>query len=335
MTTTGWITKYRLLLAGLGVLLLATLLAGMGIGSASVSYSRILPTLFGHGSFKDDFVLFSVRLPRMLVTVLGGMALALSGSVLQAVTRNDLADPALVGINAGAGVAVAVFFLFVPVEAASFAYMLPAVGFAGGLAAAVLIYLLSYSREQGIQPIRLVLTGVGCSLALNGTMIVIISSTDQRKFDFIANWLAGSIWGTDWPYIGALLPWLVLLIPYILYKSNALNLLALGEPVTVGLGVPVQRERLLLLLAAVALASAAVSVTGSISFVGLMAPHIARSLVGPRHQLYVPVSVLTGGWLLLVADLIGHNVGDAGGIPAGVVVALIGAPYFVYLLLRK
>ncbi len=190
------------------------------------------------------------------------MALALSGALLQGITRNELADPGIIGINAGAGVAVAIFFLYFPAEVGSFIYMLPFVAFLGALLTAVIIYVFSYSRTTGMQPVRLVLVGVDLSMALSGLMIVMISS-------------------------------------------------------------------------AVALAASAVSVTGGISFIGLMAPHIARSLIGPRHQLFLPISILIGGWLLLLADTIGRNIVEPNGLPAGVMVALIGAPYFIYLLTKK
>lgn len=166
-------------------------------------------------------------------------------------------------------------------------------------------------------------------------MIVLISSADRTKVDFIAKWLAGNIWGTDWPFIWALIPWLALLIPFTLYKANRLNLLGLSEPVAIGVGVSIEKERIVLLLTAVALAASAVSVTGGISFIGLMAPHIAKALVGPRNQLFIPVAILIGGWLLFIADTVGHNTFDPDGIPAGIMVALIGAPYFMYLLLKK
>ena len=263
------------------------------------------------------------------------MALALSGAILQSITRNDLADPGIIGINSGAGVAVSIFFLFIPIQPGSFVYLLPLVAFVGALITAFFIYILSYNRETGLQPVRLILVGVGFSMALSGLMIVFISSADRQKVDFIANWMAGNIWGTDWPFILALLPWLIVLIPFTLYKANKLNLLNLNEPVAIGVGVAIEKERITLLLAAVALAASAVSVTGGIAFVGLMAPHIAKSLVGPRHQLFIPISILIGGWLLLFADTIGRNVIEPNGIPAGVVVALIGAPYFMYLLMRK
>lgn len=317
------------------LLILATFVVSLGLGSSTVSFDRILPTLFGQGTFKDEFVLFSIRLPRILITLLAGMALALSGSILQGITRNELADPGIVGINSGAGVGVAIFFLFAPLEVGTFVYLLPVVAFASALLTAALIYLFAYKRGEGVQPLKMILTGVGFSTALSGVMIVLISSVDRVKVDFISTWLAGNIWGTDWPFVLALLPWLIVLVPYALFKSKALNLLSLGESSAVGAGVTVQKDRILLLLAAVALAASAVSVTGGIAFIGLMAPHIARGLVGPAHQRFMLISLLVGGWLLLLADTIGRNLGDSDGIAAGIVVAFIGAPYFLYLLLKK
>lgn len=177
--------------------------------------------------------------------------------------------------------------------------------------------------------------GVGFSMALSGVMVVLISSANREKVDFISKWIAGSIWGTDWPFIWALLPWLVVLIPFTMYKASKLNMLSLSEPVAIGAGVSLNKERVVLLLTAVALAASAVSVTGGIAFIGLMAPHIAKALVGPRNQLFIPVAILTGGWLLVLADTIGRQVASPDGLAAGIVVALIGAPYFIYLLLKK
>lgn len=319
----------------LSVLILLTAFIGIGLGYSSVSYDRLLPVLFGNGSFKEEFILFSIRLPRIIITVLAGMALALSGSILQGITRNDLADPGIIGINSGAGVSIAVFFLFFPIDAASFAYLLPIVAFVGALLTACLIYLFSYSKRNGIQPVRLVLVGVGFSMAFSGLMIILISAAERQKVDFIAKWLAGSIWGTDWPFIWAIVPWLVVLIPLTLYKSQMLNLLGLSEPVSIGVGISVNRERFLMLIVAVALAASAVSVTGGIAFIGLMAPHMAKALVGPRSQMFIPVAILLGGWLLMLADTIGRNILEPDGIPAGIMIALIGAPYFMYLLLKK
>lgn len=327
--------KQRILLCVVLALIAITIVIGMGIGYASLSFDRLLPVLLGQGTFKEEFILFSIRLPRIVIALLTGMALALSGALLQGITRNDLADPGIIGINSGAGVAISIFFLFFPAKAGGFVYALPLIAFIGAFITACLIYLLAYRRAEGLDPIRMVLVGVGFSLALSGVMIVIISSAERAKVDFIAKWLSGNIWGSDWIFVWAILPWLAILIPFSLCKSLSLDLLGLGEAAAIGAGVPVERERLLLLLTAVALAASAVSVAGGIAFIGLMAPHIAKALVGPRNRLFIPLAILIGGWLLLFADFVGRNLADPDGIPAGIMVSLIGAPYFSYLLMKK
>lgn len=329
------IKKQRLLFITFCVLIVSTSIISMGLGASSLSYDRFIPVFLGEGTFKEEFVLFSIRLPRLIITLLTGMALALSGAILQGLTRNDLADPGIIGINSGAGVAVAIFFLFFPIEAGNFVYMLPLIAFLGAVLTACFIYFFAYQKGTGLEPARLVLVGIGFSMALSGAMIVLISSASREKVDFIAQWLAGNIWGADWPFIWALLPWFIILTPFTLYKANRLNLLGLSEPVAIGVGVSIEKERIVLLLTAVALAASAVSVTGGISFIGLMAPHMAKALVGPRNQLYLPLAILIGGWLLLFADTIGRNLIEPSGIPAGIMIALLGAPYFMYLLLKK
>ncbi|UPK45958.1 FecCD family ABC transporter permease [Paenibacillus pabuli] len=335
MTMSARIRKQRLILLVCLLLILITAVVGMSWGYSSLSFKRVIPVLFGQGTFKEDFVLFSVRLPRIFITLLAGMALALSGSILQSVTRNDLADPGIIGINSGAGVAVAIFFLYFPIEPGTFVYMLPLAAFMGALLTATLIYVFSYSRTKGLDPIKMVLVGVGFSMALSGIMIVIISSAERSKVDFIAKWISGNIWGADWPFIWALLPWLIVLIPLTLFRTRRLDLMGLNEETAIGVGLRLEWERLVLMVIAVAAAASAVSVTGGIAFIGLMAPHIAKALVGPRNSLFLPVAVLLGGWLLLIADTVGRNLADPDGIAAGIMVSLIGVPYFVYLLLKK
>lgn len=140
--------KQRIILSILLALIILTIMIGMGMGYSSVSYDRLVPILLGQGTFKEEFILFSVRLPRIIITLLAGMALALSGAILQGVTRNDLADPGIIGINYGAGVAIAIFFLFFPIEAGSFIYVLPLVAFVGALLTAFFIYVLSYNNKK-------------------------------------------------------------------------------------------------------------------------------------------------------------------------------------------
>ncbi|TRZ36563.1 iron ABC transporter permease [Niallia circulans] len=335
MISTALLKKQKWTIAVLAVLIFLTIGISLTVGSAAFAPSRLLPTLFGNGSFTEEFILYSVRLPRIIVTLLAGIALSLSGAILQGITRNDLADPGIIGINAGAGVAVAIFFLFFPIDAGSFIYMIPVCAFIGAVGSALLIYVFSYDKNLGFQPTRLVLVGVGFSMALSGIMVVLINSAEREKVEFISKWLAGNVWGTDWPYIIAMLPWLIICIPFTLYKANKLDVLTFSEPVAVGIGASIQKERISLAIVAVAMAAAAVSATGSISFIGLMGPHIAKALVGPRHKLYLPIALLVGGLFLLAADTIGKNILDPDGIPAGIMAAIIGAPYFMYLLFKK
>lgn len=323
------------LLILLALLIIITGIISLGFGYSSISFTRIIHALLGQGTFKEEFVLYSIRLPRILITILAGMALAVSGAILQGLTKNDLADPGIIGVNAGAGVGVALFFLYFPVDADSFIYVLPLIAFISAFLIAALIYLFSYNKEDGLQPIRLILVGVGFSVACSGFMMILIASSEREKVDFIAKWLAGSIWGTDWPFILAVLPWLLLLIPYTFIKAKKLLLINFHEDVATNLGIQVEKERLYLLVTAVGLAAAAVSVTGGIAFIGLMAPHLAKNIIGAGKSLYLPVSMLIGGFLLLISDTIGRNLAEPEGVAAGIMTALIGAPYFICLLLRK
>lgn len=320
-----------ILLALMGV----TILLNMGIGDFSLPYDRAIQTILGNGTSKEKFVLFELRLPRIFITILSGMALALSGAILQGITQNELADPGIIGINSGAGVAVAIFFLFVPIDGGNFSYLIPVVAFIGALFSSIIIYLLAYKKGYGTDPVRLIILGVGFSMALSGLMIVIISSAERSKVEFISKWLSGNVWGIDWVFVLAIVPWLAFLIPFTLYKANKLNIINLGRDISIGLGMNLEKERIELLLSAVALSASAVSVTGNISFIGLMSPHIARALVGHRSQKFIPIAIITGGFLLLLADFIGQNLVKPNGLPAGIIVSLIGAPYFIYILMKK
>jgi iron complex transport system permease protein len=158
---------------------------------------------------------------------------------------------------------------------------------------------------------------------------------DPDKYQFVATWLAGTVWGTNWKFVLALLPWILVLIPYVFSKSRAMDVLNLGDQTATGLGAPVERSRLTLLAAAVGLAGASVAVSGAIGFVGLIGPHLARRLVGPKHDMLLPASALVGGLLVITADTIGRWILQPSEVPTGIVVAVIGAPYFLYLLARS
>ncbi|MZQ84870.1 iron chelate uptake ABC transporter family permease subunit [Paenibacillus sp. 5J-6] len=307
----------------------------MNTGFIRLSPMDVLRTLFGQGTAKQELILFEFRLPRIIISVLVGAGLALSGAILQGLSRNALADPGILGINAGAGLAVVLFISFFPVKQAAPVYMMPLLAMLGAGVAAALIYVLAYKKGIGISPTRLVLVGIAVAAGISAVMLVLTIKMDPQNYQFVAIWLAGSIWGTNWKFVMALLPWLIILIPYVLYKAQTLNVLHLGDQLASALGTTVERERLGLLAAAVALAGACVAVGGGIGFVGLIGPHLAKQLVGPKHQYLLPASMLTGGLLLIVADTLARWILQPSEIPTGIVVAVIGAPYFLFLLAKS
>ncbi|WP_042121810.1 FecCD family ABC transporter permease [Paenibacillus senegalensis] len=324
------------------MLILAISIAAVFIVSLNTGYLKLTPaevarTLVGLGTHNQNLTLFEFRLPRIVISLLVGAGLAVSGCILQAISRNALADPGLLGINAGAGLMVMLYIALVPAATVSgigSIFLLPVLALAGAGATACLIYILAYRRHEGIAPTRLILTGIAVAAGISAAMIVMTLRLDPDRYQFVATWLAGSIWGTTWKYVLALLPWTLFLLPYAFFKARMLDALNLGDQIAAGLGTPVESERLKLLATSVGLAASAVAVSGGIGFVGLIGPHLARHLVGPKHQLLLPASALAGALLMIVADTIARWLLQPSEIPTGIIVAVIGAPYFLYLLAR-
>jgi iron complex transport system permease protein len=180
----------------------------------------------------------------------------------------------------------------------------------------------------------LILTGIAVAAGISAATIVLTLRLSPDKYQTVATWMAGSIWGTNWKFLLALLPWILVLLPYAFYTARVMNALNLGDQIATGLGAPVEKERLVLLAAAVGLAGSCVAVSGGIGFVGLIAPHLARRLVGSKHQILLPASALAGSLLVITADTIGRWILQPSEVPTGIVVAVIGAPYFLYLLAK-
>ncbi|WP_342505972.1 iron ABC transporter permease [Sporosarcina sp. FSL K6-2383] len=327
-------TKNLVIIGILSLLIVLVFIISMNTGFIKLTPLEVIRTLFGLGTDKQQLILFEFRLPRIIISILVGMGLAVSGCVLQGISRNALADPGILGINAGAGLAVMLFISFFPSTTATPVFFLPLLAFSGAGVAAIIIYSLAYKRHEGITPMRLLLTGVAVAAGISSAMIVLTLRLSPENYQFVATWLAGSIWGSNWKFVLALLPWIMVLMPFVFAKARVLNVLNLGDLTATGLGASIEKERRVLLAAAVGLAGASVSVSGGIGFVGLIGPHLARQLVGARHQFLLPTAALTGGLLVLIADTIGRWILQPSEIPAGIVVAVIGAPYFLYLLSR-
>ncbi|MDV2686561.1 iron ABC transporter permease [Alkalihalophilus lindianensis] len=317
--------------------ILGTFIFSLQTGVLPISISEIGTTLRGEGTPQHELILFQLRLPRMIIALLIGAGLAVSGAILQGLSRNSLADPGILGINAGAGLAVVLcIFLFKGNEALGIfqsPFMLPLFAFCGALTVAMLIY--TFSWKDGVDPGRLLLIGIGFNALCGALLIIVQLKMDPRDFQEATIWLTGSIWGTQWRYVYALLPWIVILLPFAFFKAKTLNLLQISDPIPYSLGMNVEFERRLLLSLAAALAGACVAVGGGISFLGLLAPHLARRLTGPNYFSLLPASALIGMLILLLADMIGKNILAPADIPVGIVISIIGAPYLIYMLLNR
>lgn len=326
--------KAFLIMGILALLILIVFIISINTGHIRLTPAELLDTLLGNGTKKQNLILFQFRLPRIVIALLIGAGLAVSGCIMQAISRNALADPGILGINSGAGLVVMLFIAFYPATTAVPVLVLPFLALVGASLTAIIIYGLSYKRNKGILPTRLILTGVAVSAGISSAMIVLTLRLSPEKYQFVATWLAGSIWGTTWKFVWTLLPWIVILLPYIFIKARVLDVLNLGENTAMGLGANVSREQIKFLAAAVGLAASCVSVSGGIGFVGLIGPHVARRLVGPRHQYLLPTSALVGSLLVIAADTIGRWILQPTEVPTGLVVAVLGAPFFLYLLAK-
>lgn len=327
--------KFWFLCLGLCGLIFFALLFSLQTGHLSLSYSDMWQVLTGSGTDAQRLLLVQFRLPRIMIALLVGMAMGVAGAIFQGITQNGLADPGILGINTGAGFAVVLFLAMTSGNMEQVGSLevvnLPFVAFVGGVSAAALIYLLAW--KKGVTPIRMVLVGIGVNAGFGAALMLVQLQTDESTFNRATIWLSGSIWNAHWDTVWSILPWIVVLLPLAIYHSRALNILHLGDEVAVGLGTSVEWERVKWIGIAVALASASVSAAGSISFLGLGAPHLAKKVIGGNYRFSLPVSALIGALLMVVSDMVARTLFAPSEIPVGLVVSVIGAPYFMYLLM--
>ena len=324
--------RYRrpAVLVGALLLLAVTLLVGIVVGSVRVPVSDVWAALSGERTEAVHRIVWNFRLPRVLLAALVGMNLALAGALLQTLTRNPLAEPHLLGLSAGGGLAAVLALKLSP--GLSFT-RLPALAFGGSLLGAALVYGLAW--RGGVAPLRLVLAGVavGALLTAFTTGLLLTSPlTLQATMSWLAGGLTARSWQHLWPY--GIVPYWLVGSAIALALSRTLDVLSLGEEPAAGLGVRVQWLRALLAGVAALLTGSAVAVAGLIGFVGLIVPHIARLLVGPRHAYLLPVSALLGASLLVAADTAARTIASPRELPIGIVTAVAGAPFFLYLLRR-
>jgi iron complex transport system permease protein len=313
------------------VLLVVVAVASIGLGSIRIPVPDVLKSLVGLGDSTHQLVVVHLRLPRILVAVLVGAALAVSGAILQALVRNPLASPDLIGTTNGAAAAAVAFIAFS--NGTYSIHWLPLVALIGGFFASSLTYITAWKR--GLSPFRFALIGVSISTAMSALTVYFMISGPLYLASQALGWLSGTVYGSSWDHVVALLPWTICFLVITLMHARTLNAQELGDDVAQGVGVAVERKRMILIVVSVALAAAAVGIAGGIGFVGLMAPHMARKLVGASYGGLLPVSALLGGLFVLLADLAARTLFVPLDIPAGVFTAAVGAPFFMYLLYKS
>lgn len=318
----------------IAIILLLGFIYSVSTGQSSLSLQELWQTLLGNGTPRQELVLFQFRIPRMILGFLVGGALAIAGMLLQAISRNALADPGILGINAGAGLSMMLFLLLQNSSTGLHTYVQPFYALLGGFIVVALLFMLSYDRNQGIIPIRLIYTGIAVAAAISACLIVLTFVLDPSQYQMIKVWLAGNIGNSNWSHVYAMLPWLLMIVPLLIRSHLILDVLRFNDPVVISLGVSLNKYRVWFLVCSVLLAAPAVAVSGSIGFVGLVVPHLVRRLFR-GHKIMIPACLLIGGGLVVIADALGKMVVANTEIPAGVIVALIGAPYFLYLLIKS
>lgn len=330
-------TARRALLIGLllaGLTALVSVLA-LGLGAVRTPAADVVRVLSGGGDDLTRQLVLGLRAPRVLVSGLCGAMFAASGAIMQGVIRNPLASPDLIGVGAGAGLAVTLFLLAWPGAPVG---GLPWAALAGAWGGFGLVLLLAREGRgaggSSLHPVRLALVGVAVAAALGAWQGLVLVRAPDGLGTALA-FLTGTVYGADVERVARVLPWAVVLLPTALLLSRTLDVLNLGEDLATSLGTRVHAARLLCLGVGVALAGAAVTGAGILGFVGLLAPHLARLLVGGRHGRLVPVSMLVGALLVLAADTLGRTLLPPVEVPAGVLTTLVGAPYFLSLLRRS
>ncbi len=323
--------KALLVTSVLGCVSLILFLAGLSIGSTMLNPIEVVLHLLGIGSGEYAFIIDTLRLPRMIIALLAGAALGVSGLILQGMIRNPLGSPDILGITGGASLAAVIFITYYAGTVSI--QWLPAAAITGAGIVSALIYALSW--KKGVTSNRLVLIGIGAAASMGAltTFVIVLGNNYSTTQAYL--WLTGSVYGSNWNNVYAMLPWVLLSIPLSLIFSKTANAQELGDAMASGLGVRVQLSRMGLLSISVVLAGLAVAFAGGIGFVGLIAPHIARKLVGRSFGSLVPVSALIGGMIVFSADVVARTAFLPLDLPAGIFVSGIGAPFFIYLLYKN
>lgn len=318
----------------LGMLLVFTLAVivsfalSLAVGAVKLPLIDVIKVLWQQPVDSMSQIIWNIRLPRTLVGAMVGMNLALSGAILQAVMKTPLADPHIIGVSSGAGLAgILILILFPHME-----YLLTPAAFLGAMGAAVVIYAMAY--KGGIRPIRIVLSGVAVSAFLGAGIAGLLVFYSDRVHGALL-WMVGGLSARSWPQFHTILPYSILGTVLALFSARQLNILELGDDVAASLGLRVERTRFIMTAVAALLAASAVSVAGVLGFVGLIVPHTARLFVGADYRYVLPGAALLGSAAVMLSDTLARTAFAPAELPVGVIMAFAGAPFFLYLLRKE
>lgn len=318
-------TKGTIVFIVLLILLAFGIVLNLKLGAISMSWNDVFQSLTNSGSSQLSEIINNIRLPRIIVGILTGVNLALAGCILQGILRNPLADPGIIGITAGAGLAAMVIMIVLP----TYVDLIPIGAFVGAMAASFLVYGISWNG--GLNPLRLILAGVAIAAFFGGFNTTLTVFFPERVQGTV-NWLAGGFTGRSWEDVWMILPYTFLGVIGASFSIHSLTLLSLGDDMARTLGLKVERSRMLLLLLAALLAASAVAVAGMLAFVGLIIPHVTRLLIGSDYNDLLPTAAVMGSVLIVYADLLARMILNPVELPVGILMSFIGAPFFLYLL---
>ncbi|WP_233190947.1 iron ABC transporter permease [Sporosarcina sp. P19] len=320
--------KRVIVLVTSGSLLIIAAVLSLMIGPVSFSIQEIWNGIFIANDTMERRIVWELRFPRVLVGMIVGISLAVAGAILQGVMRNPLADPGIIGVSSGAGLAATVIMIIYP----AYIMFLPLAAFLGALATAVVIYALSW--RGGASPLRIILVGVAINAVIGACMSALMLLYSDRV-QAVLPWLAGGIAGVGWVQFEVIIYYAIAAFVLAIFSVKHIRILRLGDEVAKLLGHHVERSRFFLIVLSTLLAGMAVSVSGLIGFVGLVVPHIMRSIVGGDYRFLLPASALGGGLLVVVADTIARTVFNPIELPVGILLSFLGGPFFLYLIQKR
>lgn len=330
--------RFKIALIILLVLLVISFFVTLCWGTYKVTPLEVINTLLGNGTKMQKAAIINLRLPRMLVGIAVAVALSTAGAILQTITKNDLADTGIIGINAGAAVAAVLFITYSTGNYYSelgqlSIFVLPFMAIVGAGITSFILYMLS--SRKGVRPRRLLLIGIGLNAGLNALITFFTFRGGVGDYNRVLVWTSGSLWGAGWSYAKVIIPIVLLMFIIVLLNHKKLDVLNLSDELATGLGLNLQKERKKFLTFAVILAGSATAFAGNIGFLGLISPHIARKLVGPYHKNFISISAIISIIIVLLADAVSRNLFSPIEIPVGITVSIFGVPYFIYLMMKE